>query len=113
MDLGALPVDLGAIAQNAREGAAPRAAEGLRGSSNRAAIRRAAENFEAVFLSQMLTPMFETLGSDGMFGAGPGEDIYRSLMVEEYGKAIARSGGVGIAARVERELLQLQEAGAK
>ena len=73
------------------------------------AVRETAEQFEAVFLSQMLTPMFETVGTDGLFGGGPGEQIYRSLMVEEYGKAIARSGGIGIADQVEREILKLQE----
>jgi len=31
------------------------------------------------------------------------------MMVQEYGKAIARSGGVGIADAVQREILRLQE----
>lgn len=73
------------------------------------AVRAAAEEFEAVFLSAMLAPMFEGLGEDELFGGGPGEDIYRSLLVEEYGKSVARSGRLGIADAVERELLTLQE----
>lgn len=72
-------------------------------------IREAAEDFEAVFLAQMLAPMFAGLETDGLFGGGPGEAVYRSLMIEEYGKAMARNGGVGIADAVERELLKLQE----
>ena len=76
---------------------------------DRTAIRAAAEQFEAVFLSQILAPMFETVDTDPMFGGGPGEKMYRSLLVDEYGKAIARSGGVGIADQVEREMLKLQE----
>ena len=112
MEFGSLPVDLGTIAHNARNGDALRAAEELRGKSDQKAIRKAAEDFEAVFLSQMLAPMFDTLESDTMFGGGPGEDIYRSMMAEEYGKAISRSGGVGIADHVERELLRIQEAAA-
>ncbi len=71
--------------------------------------RRAAEEFEALFLSQMLEPMFEGLQTEGPFGGGAGEQIYRSLMVQEYGKAIAASGGVGIADAVQREILKLQE----
>lgn len=110
MDLSTLPVDLGSIARTARDGDALRAAENLRGKDDRNSIRQAAEDFEAVFVSQMLAPMFETLESDTMFGGGPGEDIYRSMMVEEYGRAIARTGGVGIAEHVERELLRIQEA---
>jgi Rod binding domain-containing protein len=72
-------------------------------------IRQAAEEFEAVFLSQMLAPIFEGLETDSLFGGGPGEKIYRSMLVQEFGKSIVRSGGVGIADSVERELLRLQE----
>ncbi|MFQ5774595.1 MAG: rod-binding protein [Kiloniellaceae bacterium] len=104
MDLSAQIIDLSQVAQNARDATAARAAAGPD------AVRRAAVEFEAVFLSQMLAPMFEGLETDELFGGGPGEDIYRSILVEEYGKAIARSGGVGIADAVQREILRLQEA---
>ncbi len=72
-------------------------------------VRAVAEDLEAVFLAQMLAPMFQALKTDGLFGGGPGEDIYRSMLVEEYGKTIARAGGVGIAEAVQREILRLQE----
>ena len=110
MDLGTPPIDLAQIAQSARHAAAARASQGLSAGAEAGALRQAAEDFEAVFLSQMLAPMFEGLETDPLFGGGPGEDIYRSLLVEEYGKAVARTGGVGIADAVERELLHLQEA---
>lgn len=74
-----------------------------------AQVAEAAVEFEAIFLSQMLAPMFENLSTDGLFGGGSGERIYRSLLVQEYGKALARSGGVGIADSVQREILKLQE----
>ncbi len=77
--------------------------------ARKAAIRRAAEEFESVFLAQMMAPMFDGLGEDELFGGGPSTKIYRSMMVQEYGKAIARTGGVGIADAVEREILKLQE----
>jgi Rod binding domain-containing protein len=44
-----------------------------------------------------------------MFGGGKGEEMYRSLLVEEYGKTIAKAGGVGIADQVKAEMLKLQE----
>ena len=75
----------------------------------RAQIRDAAEQFEAVYLSEMLGPMFENLETEGPFGGGNGERIFRSVMLQEYGLAIAKSGGVGIADAVERELLKMQE----
>ena len=102
-------IDLSQIASTARAGQAERAAGRLQGPLADAEVRRAAEEFEAVFISQMLAPMFEGLETDELFGGGPGEDIYRSILVEEYGKAIARSGGIGIADAVQREILRLQE----
>ena len=84
------------------------AAAGPEGA-RRAGIRQAAEDFEAMFLSQMLAPIFAGLGEDSLFGGGPGEQVYRSMMVQEYGKAIASAGGLGIADTVEREMLKLQE----
>ncbi len=74
-----------------------------------ARTRAAAEEFEAVFLAEMLGPIFDGLESGGLFGGGPGERIYRSLMVREYAAAIARSDGIGIADAVQREILKLQE----
>lgn len=73
------------------------------------AAREAAESFEAIFISQMLAPMFESLPSDGPFGGGHAEKIFRSMQVEELGKAIAGSGGLGIADSVMREILKAQE----
>lgn len=73
-------------------------------------LRETAEEFEAVFLSQMLKPMFEGIETDGPFGGGQAEGMWRSLMVDEYGKSIAKSGGIGIAESVMSEMLRLQEA---
>ena len=70
---------------------------------------KASEEFEALFISEMLAPVFEGLKTEGLFGGGSAEKIYKSLMVQEYGKAIARSGGVGIADTVQREFLRMQE----
>lgn len=72
-------------------------------------IREAAQEFEAVFLSQMLKPMFEGISSAPPFGGGQSEEMYRSLMMDEYGKSIAKAGGIGIADQVMREMIKLQE----
>jgi Rod binding domain-containing protein len=72
-------------------------------------IEKVAKEFESVFVAQMLAPMFESVEVDETFGGGTGEEMYRSLMVEEYGKLIAKTGGIGIADQVKAELLRLQE----
>lgn len=67
-----------------------------------------AEEFEAFFLGQMLSYMFAGVDDDPLFGSH-GERVFQSLLVQEYGKVMARAGGVGIADAVQRELLRQQE----
>lgn len=74
-----------------------------------ASIREAAEQFEALFLTQILNSMTSGVEVDGMFGGGPSEGIYRSMLNDEYAKSVSRQGGVGIADVVYREMLALQE----
>lgn len=74
-------------------------------------IRAKAEEFEAIFISQMLTPMFEGIKTDGPFGGGHGESVFRSFQIDEMGKAISKSGGIGLADAMMRQLItQTQEA---
>ena len=79
--------------------------------ASRSAIeaREVSEDFEAIFLAQVLDQMFRGIKTDGPFGGGFSEGLYRSMMNEEVAKAISRSGGVGIADAVYREILNLQE----
>lgn len=69
----------------------------------------AAETFESIFISQMLAPMFETVPQDEMFGGGHAESIYRSMQIEEFGKAMTSSGGIGISESIMAEILKMQE----
>ena len=74
-----------------------------------AELRRAAEEFEAIFLAQMMAPMFEGLQTDGLGGGGLGEEIFRPMLIERYAEALSKAGGVGIADAIVRELVRLQE----
>ncbi len=68
-----------------------------------------AKDFESVFLAQMMDEMFgESTGVDS-FGDSETSEIYRGLMMQEYGKQMANSGGIGIADYVKAELLKQQE----
>ena len=75
-----------------------------------AEVRRVAEDFEAVFLSEMLKPMFQNIEAAEPFNGGPAAQMWRDMQVQEYGKAIAKAGGVGIADQVFREMMKAQEA---
>ena len=70
---------------------------------------KAAEDFEAVFINEFMGAMFEGIKTDGPFGGGPGESIFRSLMIDQYSKAVAKQGGFGLATAVKKELLHAQE----
>ncbi len=71
--------------------------------------KQVAEDFEAFFLGKVLQPMFANTAAEKPFGGGDGEEIWRSMQVQEYGKAMAANGGVGIADAVLKELLKAQE----
>ena len=74
-----------------------------------AAAKKAATAFEGVFITQFVSEMFSGLSSDGPFGGGQGEEIFRSLMIDEYGKQFAEQGGFGLSDAVQRQLLKSQE----
>jgi Rod binding domain-containing protein len=74
-----------------------------------AAIDKVAEDFEAFFAGSYFEQMFSGVQPDSLTGGGEGESMFRSLMIQEYGKAVARQHVLGIADVVKRQLLQLQE----
>ena len=72
--------------------------------------RKAAEDFEALAIGQLLAPMFKTVNvSKGMFGGGKGEETWKPMMVDEMAKMLAKNGGIGLAESVYREMLRMQE----
>jgi len=74
------------------------------------AAKRAADAFEAVFLSQMLQSMSAGLKTDGPFGGGFSESIYRSMINEQYAEVMSGRSGIGVSDAVLREILKIQEA---
>jgi len=72
--------------------------------------RKVAEEFEASFLTTYIGQMFSGLSTEGVFGGGYGEKVYRDMMSEQYAKNAAANGGIGIANQVYSEILRMQEA---
>ena len=73
------------------------------------AIRKTAVDFEGFFISMAMESMFSGIETDGLFGGGHGERVFRSMMLQEVGKSIAESSSIGIADAVQREIISLQE----
>ena len=71
-------------------------------------MRHAAQEFEAIFLAQVLGTMTQGLGGDDLRGDGQG-DPFREMLNDEVAKLISRSGGIGVADAVLREMLKAQE----
>ena len=103
--MSAVPIPVSSAIDSFRAGLKPPSLENV----PRDDVQKAARDFESFFLSQMLESMFAGVPTAGMFGGGPAEGIYRSLMLQQYGRMISEAGGVGIADSVFREILTLQE----
>jgi Rod binding domain-containing protein len=74
-----------------------------------AGIEKVAEDFEAFFAGSYFEQMFSAIEPDAITGGGEGEAMFRSLMIQEYGKAVAKQHTLGIADIVKSQLLRLQE----
>ncbi|MGH1375715.1 MAG: rod-binding protein [Alphaproteobacteria bacterium] len=75
---------------------------------NQKRVEESAREFEAVFLTEMMKPMFEGLETNDMFGGGKGEEIFRGVLLQEYGKEIAKKDIIGVQTQVQNKLIELQ-----
>ncbi|WP_144183531.1 rod-binding protein [Elioraea rosea] len=75
-----------------------------------AAMRKSAQDFEAMALGALLQPMFAGTGDGGAFGTGgKGEAAWAPMLVNEYARLTAASGGLGIGEMVLRHMIAAQE----
>ena len=68
-----------------------------------------ARSFEAFFLSQMLEQMTAGIETDGPFGGGQSEKLYRSMLNQQYARHLSEAGGIGLADAIYAELIKAQE----
>ena len=83
-------------------------------SPDPAKLAKAAHDFEAMAIGQLLQPMFDTVDtSKGPFGGGPGEEAWKPMLVQEFAKQIEAHGGLGLAKPVYDAVLRMQEKNSK
>lgn len=71
----------------------------------------AARKFEALLLHQALDSMFEGVATDGPFGGGYAEEVFRGMMLETVADTMASAGGgFGIAGHVRAQIAQYGQA---
>ena len=75
-----------------------------------AKLWKAAQDFEAMAIGQLLQPMFETVDTaHAAFGGGEAEAAWRPMLVDAIGKQMAANGGIGLAVPVFNAMLRAQE----
>lgn len=70
-----------------------------------AAAHKAAKDFEATFIAEML----KSSGLNEMpqgFGGGAGEEAFSSFLTQEYAKLMTERGGLGLSQRIYETLKQ-------
>lgn len=75
-------------------------------AADEARLRDVARDFEAIFLTHLLTRMREAMAPRE--AGGGAMRTYRGLADDELGRALARAGGIGLAATLSRELQRFQ-----
>lgn len=71
--------------------------------------KAAAKEFEAMFMSEMFNHMFEGVDVDSAFGGGQGEKMFRSMLIQEYGKTMSKGKGIGISDQIQKFMIETQE----
>lgn len=67
-------------------------------------VEQAAREFEALFITNLLRIMRESLDQSELFGSGLGGHFYMDLIDQQLGRALAERGGIGIADLLIRQL---------
>jgi peptidoglycan hydrolase FlgJ len=74
------------------------------------AVLKAAKDFEAMAIGQLLQPMFDTVDTaHDFFGGGAGEETFKPMLVTEMAKRMEEHGGIGLADAVYKQMLSMQE----
>jgi Rod binding domain-containing protein len=79
-------------------------------NSPQARMHAQAQNFEAQFLNSMFQHMYQGVGGDGPFGNSASVGPWRSFLSDEYAKSFAKSGGIGIADAVYKQMMARYQA---
>ena len=72
-------------------------------------LKKACMDFESVFIQKMFKAMRQTIPKSGLFGEGPGKDIFESLFDQELSKSLAQRDGLGLGKVLYHQMLQQRE----
>ena len=96
-----MPLPLSALALRANQ---LKVIPKTKGISEDAKLREAANEFEAIFIQQMLKSMRKTSLESDLLPKSEGEKIFRSMLDEQYAKLSAKSGSLGLGQMIYQQL---------
>ncbi|MDC7226906.1 MAG: rod-binding protein [Spirochaetales bacterium] len=67
-------------------------------------LKEACQDFEALFIKQMLDTMRQTVSKSGMLDGGMAEDVFEDMLYDEYAQSMAKTGNFGIAKMMYSEM---------
>jgi flagellar protein FlgJ len=71
-------------------------------------IHKVSQDFEALFAGMMMKSMRATVGQDKLTGGGHGEEVFRSMLDQEYAAAAAKRNSLGLAPMIEKDIIRQQ-----
>jgi Rod binding domain-containing protein len=72
-------------------------------------LKKTCEDFESLFIAQILKEMRDTIPKSGLVDGGQAEEIYTSLLDSHLSQEIAANGSMGLAQKLYEQLSKLQE----
>lgn len=67
-------------------------------------LKKACQEFEAIFLNNLLKSMRQTVSKSDLFGSSQQEDMFRDMMDSEISKSAAKTNSMGIADMIYRQM---------
>ncbi len=67
-------------------------------------LREAAQEFESLFIAQVMKTMRGTVAQSGLMGSDSGQGIFREMLDQELSRQIAFAGGFGIGDMLYQQL---------
>lgn len=74
--------------------------------NDRDKLMGACQDFEALFIKQMLDSMKKTVNRTDLFGRNMAEDIFEDMLYDEYAKLMSKSAHLGIAKMLYNQFSQ-------
>jgi flagellar protein FlgJ len=71
-----------------------------------AKLKKACQDFESIFLNQMLSKMREAVPKSDLMGHSQAEETFQGMLDDELAKQMSANGGIGLGATLYRQITE-------